>query len=132
VTEPLQGSDWNAVDFGDDCVINGFLQFHTFENMTLKVKRTRIGDGCVVPFGATVMSGANIEQKTTLMPLSMVLKEMHVPTGMYEGSPAEPASGPDRLPPLLYKDDEAYFSIAAPIKQENRVEELAVVDNAKR
>ena len=28
-------------EFGNDCVIDGFLQFHTFENMTLKVKRTR-------------------------------------------------------------------------------------------
>ena len=36
------------MSFGDDCVINGFLQFHTFENMTLKVKRTHIRDGCAV------------------------------------------------------------------------------------
>jgi len=92
VNEPLQGSDWNAVDFGSDCVINGFLQFHTFENMTLKVKRAHIGDGCAVSFGATVMGGARIEPNTTLLPVSMVLKEMHVPSGVYEGSPAEPSS----------------------------------------
>jgi acetyltransferase-like isoleucine patch superfamily enzyme len=87
--EPMQCSDWNAVSFGSDCIVNGFLQFHTFENMTLKVKRTHIHDGCVVTLGATVMGGAVIERGTTLLPLSMVLKAMHLPTAIYEGSPAE-------------------------------------------
>ncbi|MGC1748684.1 MAG: phosphopantetheine-binding protein, partial [Pseudolabrys sp.] len=36
VTRPMQCSDWNAVSFGNDCVIDGFLQFHAFENMMLK------------------------------------------------------------------------------------------------
>jgi non-ribosomal peptide synthetase-like protein len=91
VARPMQCSDWNAVSFGNDCVIDGFLQFHTFENMMLKVKRAHIKDGCTVAFGATVMGGAVIERDTTLLPLSLVLKEMHLPTATYEGSPAEPA-----------------------------------------
>jgi len=89
----MQCSDWNAVSFGQDCVVDGFLQFHTFENMMLKVKRTHIRDGCTVAFGATVMSGAVIEPDTVLLPLSLVLKEMHLITGTYEGSPAELSSG---------------------------------------
>jgi hypothetical protein len=89
----MQCSDWNAVSFGNDCVIDGFLQFHSFENMTLKVKRTYIRDGCTVAFGATVMGGAVIERDTTLLPLSLVLKEMNMITATYEGSPAEPVSG---------------------------------------
>ena len=92
VTRPMQCSDWNAVSFGNDCVIDGFLQFHTFENMMLKVKRTHIQDGCTVAFGATVMGGAVIERDTTLLPLSLVLKEMNLLTATYEGSPAEPVS----------------------------------------
>jgi len=92
IAEPLQCSDWNAVNFGDDCIIQGFLQFHTFENMMLKVKRTHIQDGCTVVFGATVMGGATIERDSTLLPLSLVLKEMHMLTDVYEGSPAEPVS----------------------------------------
>ncbi|MGB8108409.1 MAG: phosphopantetheine-binding protein, partial [Pseudolabrys sp.] len=67
VTRPMQCSDWNAVSFGNDCVIDGFLQFHAFENMMLKVKRTHIHDGCTVAFGATVMGGAVIERDTTLL-----------------------------------------------------------------
>ena len=83
VTLPMQASDWNAVSFGNDCIVDGVLQFHTLENMMLKVKRTDIQDGSAVNFGATVMGGAVIEPETTLLPLSLVLKEMHLPTGTY-------------------------------------------------
>jgi len=31
-----------------------------------------------------------IERETSLLPLSLVLKEMNLPSGTYEGSPAEP------------------------------------------
>ena len=92
VTSPMQASDWNAVSFGNDCMINGILQLHTFENMMLKVKRTEIRDGSAINAGATIMSGAVIEPETTILPLSLVLKEMHLPAaGIYEGSPVEPA-----------------------------------------
>jgi hypothetical protein len=91
LASPMQASDWNAVKFGDDCIVNGFLQYHTFENMMLKVKLCDIQDGSTVNFGATVMGGAVIEPETTLLPLSLVLKEMHLPTAIYEGSPVEPS-----------------------------------------
>jgi hypothetical protein len=39
------------------------------------------------------MGGAVIEPETTLLPLSMVLKEMYLLTATYEGSPTELASG---------------------------------------
>ena len=100
VIRPTQCSDFNAVSFGNDCVVDGFLQFHTFENMMLKVKQTRIHDGCTVAFGATVMGGAVMERGTTLLPLSMVLKEMNMLTGTYEGSPAGPASDAGLLAPI--------------------------------
>jgi non-ribosomal peptide synthetase-like protein len=93
LTQPLQAFDWNAMSLGDDCLFAGLLQLHSFENMSLKVKRTEIQDGSSVNFGATVMGGAVIEPDTTLLPLSLVLKEMHLPAGTYEGSPAEPVGG---------------------------------------
>jgi hypothetical protein len=111
----MQCSDWNAVSFGDDCVIDGFLQFHAFENMMLKVKRTHIHDGCTVAFGATVMGGAVIERDTTLLPLSLVLKEMNMITATYEGSPAEPVSGSTLLPRSLC-DEEAVSLSNSPEK----------------
>ncbi len=100
VTRPMQCSDWNSVSFGNGCVIDGVLQFHTFENMMLKVKRTHIQDRCTVAFGATVMGGAVLEQDTTLLPLSLVLKEMNMRTATYEGSPAELARDSTILPDL--------------------------------
>jgi acetyltransferase-like isoleucine patch superfamily enzyme len=100
IADPLQAFDWNAVSFGDDCIIAGLLQFHSFENMTLRVKRTEIRDGSSVGFGATVMGGAVIEPGTTVQPLSMVLKEMQLPTATYEGNPAEPVSGVQHSPSL--------------------------------
>jgi hypothetical protein len=86
---PLQAYDWNAVSIGDDALVDGVLQCHSMENMTLTVKRARIGNGAVVNSGATVMGGAVIDPGSTLLPLSLVLKEMHLPTGVYRGSPAE-------------------------------------------
>jgi hypothetical protein len=94
LTGQLQTFDWNAVSFGDDCVVAGLLQLHSFENMTLRVKRTVIQNGSSVNFGATVMGGAVIEPETTLLPLSLVLKEMYLPSAAYEGSPAEPVGNP--------------------------------------
>jgi non-ribosomal peptide synthetase-like protein len=135
VTEPMQCSDWNAVSFGNDCVIGGFLQFHTFENMTLKVKRTHIQDGCAVNFGATVMGGAVIERDTTLLPLSLVLKEMNMPTATYEGSPAEPVSGSTLLPPIAPRrlgGGHPELPAEAPVEKENRFKSLTVSDDAKR
>jgi non-ribosomal peptide synthetase-like protein len=87
---PAQAFDWNAVSVGDDCVIGGLLQLHSFEGMTLKVKRTEIQDRSAVNFGTTIMGGVVIEPRTTILPLSLVLKEMYLPAAIYEGSPAEP------------------------------------------
>ena len=95
VTDPMQCFDWNAVSFGSDCYVAGFLQFHTFENLTLTVKSTTLEDGCAVNTGATIMGGAVIERDSTLLPLSMVLKEMNISTATYDGSPAEAVSDPE-------------------------------------
>ncbi|MCK5805893.1 MAG: hypothetical protein KAI66_23885, partial [Lentisphaeria bacterium] len=101
IASPMQAFDWNAVSFGDDCIVAGVLQLHSFENMMLKVKRTDIRDGSAVNFGATVMGGAIIEPETTILPLSLVLKEMHLPTATYWGSPTEPVSGVQHSSPLI-------------------------------
>jgi acetyltransferase-like isoleucine patch superfamily enzyme len=95
---PLQAFDWNAVSFGDDCMVVGLLQYHTLENMRLKVKRTDIKDGCVINHGATVMGGTSVCPETTIMPLSLVLKEMQLPSGIYAGSPVEPLDTRSLLP----------------------------------
>ncbi|MGA6940941.1 MAG: phosphopantetheine-binding protein [Pseudolabrys sp.] len=135
VTQPMQCSDWNAVSFGNDCVVDGFLQFHTFENMMLKVKRTHIQDGSTVAFGATVMGGSVIEPDTTILPLSLVLKEMIMTTATYEGSPAQPVMAPlartensirvDHVSesPSVGDDDRAILPLLGAVRLAVRVEE---------
>ena len=59
----------------------------------LKVKRTQIEDGCAIGVGATVMGGAVIERDTTILPLSLILKEMNLSPATYGGSPAELVGG---------------------------------------
>lgn len=131
VTDPLQCFDWNAVSFGSDCVINGFLQYHSFENMLLKVKRTQIDDRCTVNFGATVMGGAVVERDTTLLPLSLVLKEMTMLPGTYEGSPAEPASDRAPVAPARPPGEQLIFGGEA-IEAESPATRFAPSDAAER
>ncbi len=100
IASPLQAYDWNAVSIGDDTVIGGVLQYHSLENMTLTVKRARIGDGSAVNAGATVMGGAVIDVGTTVLPLSLVLKEMRLVPGIYWGSPVELADYPEWSPTM--------------------------------
>jgi hypothetical protein len=79
------------VSFGNDCYVDGFLQFHTFENLTLTVKeKLRSRDGCAVNTRGRPYGGPVIERNSDLLPLSMILKEMNVSTGpSHDGSPAE-------------------------------------------
>ena len=136
VTRPMQCSDWNAVSFGNDCVVDGFLQFHTFENMMLKVKRTFIQDGCTVAFGATVMGGAVVGRDTTLLPLSLVLKEMKMITDTYEGSPAEPVSSSTLLPAIALRrrgDEHHELPGESSYRREGSVYEAHMIsDDARR
>ena len=111
---PLQAFDWNAVCFGDDCVVAGLLQYHTMENMRLKVKRTVIQDGCVINFGATVMGGVSVGAGTTIMPLALVLKEMQLPSGNYAGSPVEPAYAAQALQQLPASENVAKENLSSP------------------
>jgi len=63
----------------------------------LKVKQTHVRDGCAINAGATVMGGATLEPDTTLLPLSLVLKEVNLLSATYEGSPAQVVSGGSSL-----------------------------------
>jgi hypothetical protein len=49
------------------------------------------------------MGGAVIERNTTLLPLSLVLKEINLLTATYEGSPAEPVSDSTCGPPEFWR-----------------------------
>jgi non-ribosomal peptide synthetase-like protein len=86
---PLQMSDWHAVDIGDDCVINGQMQLHSFEDRVLTVSRTTIGSGSAINHGTMLMGGAHLEAGVTVDPQSLVLKAMNLESGVHAGSPTQ-------------------------------------------
>ena len=86
---PLQMSDWHAVDIGDDCVINGQMQLHSFEDRVLTVSRTTIGNGSAINHGTMLMGGAHLEPDVTVDPQSLVLKAMNLESGVHAGSPTQ-------------------------------------------
>ena len=86
---PLQMSDWHAVDIGDDCVINGQMQLHSFEDRVLTVSRTTIGNGSTINHGTMLMGGAHLEAGVTVDPQSLVLKAMSLEPGVHAGSPTQ-------------------------------------------
>ena len=86
---PLQMSDWHAVDIGDDCVINGQMQLHSFEDRVLTVSRTTIGNGSAINHGTMLMGGAHLDSDVTVDPQSLVLKAMNLETGVHSGSPTQ-------------------------------------------
>ena len=86
---PLQMSDWHAVQIGDDCVINGQMQLHSFEERVLTVSRTAIGDGTVINHGTMLMGGAELGCDVTVAPQSLILKAMQLAPGTHAGSPTQ-------------------------------------------
>ena len=86
---PLQMSDWHAVDIGDDCVINGQMQLHSFENRVLTVRRTKIGNRSVINHGAMLMGGATLQSDVTVESQSLVLKAMQLSSGHHAGCPTQ-------------------------------------------
>lgn len=86
---PLQLSDWHAVNIGDDCVINGQFQLHSFENWTLTVSQGVIGHGSTINHGTMMMGGAQLDSGVTVHPQTLILKSMHLAAGHHAGSPAQ-------------------------------------------
>jgi len=89
---PIQLSDWHAVDIGDDCVINGQMQLHSFEHRILNVTRTKIGNNTVINHGSMLMGGATLADNVTVSPQSLILKAMQLPPGLHTGSPTQPVN----------------------------------------
>ena len=87
---PIQAFDWHAVDIGENCIINGQLQLHSFEGRVLTVRRSRIGDETCINQGAMLMGGADIERSVTIRSQALVLKGMHLKSGVHSGNPSQP------------------------------------------
>jgi hypothetical protein len=79
------------------------------------------------------MGGALIEENTTLLPLSLVLKEMILMPGVYEGSPAEAVSGATLVTRALpQRDTLAGAAGQGLVEMENQPARLALSDGPDR
>ena len=68
----------------------GQLQLHSFEGRVLTVRRSRIGDETCINQGAMLMGGADIERSVTIRSQALVLKGMHLKSGVHSGNPSQP------------------------------------------
>jgi len=89
LNSPTQAFDWNAVDIGENCVVEGLLQLHSFEHGRLQVRASSLGDHSTLSIGATLMGGATTASHCMIEPLALVTKEMYLGPGRYGGSPAQ-------------------------------------------
>lgn len=92
INTPMQAFDWNAVDIGENCVVEGMLQLHSFEHGQLKVRASSLGDHSTLSIGATLMGGATTASYCSVEPLALVTKEMYLGRGHHSGSPAQAVS----------------------------------------
>ena len=116
----LHGNDIVGADTGLKDVMAMVRQVAPLESPVLLLGETGVGKDVIAnsihmlsprnprPFitvnsGAIVMGGAVMERDTTILPLSMVLKEMYLTTGVYWGSPTEPVNGAGNTSPGLIR-----------------------------
>ena len=55
INTPMQAFDWNAVDIGENCVVEGILQLHSFENGRLKGAQRKAVREAVEKLGCSVV-----------------------------------------------------------------------------
>jgi non-ribosomal peptide synthetase-like protein len=81
----------DLIEIGDDSCIGAgsTIQSHLFEDRVMKMDKLIIGNECTVCSDAIVLYGAKLEDRCTLMPLSLCMKSEHLKhTAVYCGIPA--------------------------------------------
>lgn len=80
--------DPDMLAFGDDSVVCGHFQAHSFEDRVLKIDHIVVGPGATVAADAVVFYGADIGAGATVAPHGVVMKGERLPGGRsYDGSP---------------------------------------------
>ena len=86
--------DPDMVRFGDDVTVQALMQAHTFEDRVLKIDRVHVRDGATVGANAVLLYGADVGERATVAPHSVVMKRERLEPGTaYEGVPTQPAAG---------------------------------------
>ena len=83
--------DPDMLEFQDDTTVNSLLQAHTFEDRVLKIDRVIVRKGATVGSESLLLYGADIGERTYVMPNSVVMKRERLLSGRaYAGCPAHP------------------------------------------
>jgi non-ribosomal peptide synthetase-like protein len=86
--------DPDMLRFGDGVTVQALMQAHTFEDRVLKIDHVVVRDGATVGANAVLLYGADVGERTSVAPHSVVMKRERLEPGVsYEGVPTQPAGG---------------------------------------
>ena len=91
--ETTDFSEFDLARIGDEAALNAdcTVQTHLFEDRVMKMSHLGIGAGCTVGAGALVLYDAAMEARSSLGPLSLLMKGETLPAGTtWAGIPARP------------------------------------------
>jgi non-ribosomal peptide synthetase-like protein len=92
-------SEFDLVEIGDCAALNlgSTIQTHLFEDRVMKADKLRIGDGCSVGNMTVVLYGTEMQHRSCLAPLSVLMKGEVLPAfSRWSGIPTKPVEG---MPP---------------------------------
>ena len=87
-------TEYDLITVGDGACLNDecTLQTHLFEDRVMKVSSVTIGDHCSVGAESVILYDTQMERRSRLAPLSLLMKGETLPAcSRWEGSPARPA-----------------------------------------
>jgi len=93
-------SEFDLVDIGDYAALNlgSTIQTHLFEDRVMKADHLRIGEGCSVGNMTVVLYGTEMQHRSSLAPLSVLMKGEVLPAfSRWSGIPTKPV---DSMPPV--------------------------------
>ena len=80
--------DPDMLHFGDDAIVLGQFQAHSFEDRILKIDHVRIGPGATIGHNAVVFYGAVVGAGAQVLPHGVVMKgDVLAEGGVYAGCP---------------------------------------------
>jgi len=80
--------DPDMLHFGDDAIVLGQFQAHSFEDRILKIDHVRIGPGATIGDNAVVFYGATVGAGARVLPHGVVMKgDVLAAGGVYAGCP---------------------------------------------
>jgi non-ribosomal peptide synthetase-like protein len=91
-------ADPDMLEFEDHSTLSCGAQSHTFEDRVLKLDRVRVRRGATVGSGALLLYGADVGERASVMPHSVVMKRERLAADRcYAGFPTRPV-GAERPP----------------------------------